>query len=268
MARGFKTGGRSKALAVSPQLCAGVLARPVTAEQWLGNAREVSRLVAQGFTVKAIAEALAVSDSLVSIWNKAGRSWPDEIRTLVLKDPEKFSPALLTKLGKQLWTDTDPRSRSAVMDRRRNGIPKQSLLSTVQLIHEGKTPRRERRSLIEKAEKLETLANRERAKAHRMAEEVAQLKSENKALEGQISLHRVDDMLREIKRLKMELAKIRSGAKAKSEKTPDEMYLEDELRSMFHAKVDVDSRGFGVYFNGGNRDGFESLLDSLRSRRK
>ena len=75
-----KTGGREKSIAVAPSLLAGVTVKPETAEQWLGNARIVGRMMAAGITAKAMAEALKVSQSMVCVWGKAGRRWPDAVK--------------------------------------------------------------------------------------------------------------------------------------------------------------------------------------------
>jgi hypothetical protein len=261
-----KTGGREKALAVAPSLLVGVTARPDTAEQWLGNARIVGRMMAAGITAKAMAQALGVSQSMVCLWGKAGRRWPDTVKLIVIQKPECFHPRVLTRLAQRLWTDIDPRSRSAMRDGRRNGLPTQSLLSAVQLLAQGEEPRRERRSIAERAERLEKLANSERARAHRLGEELKKVKDEKRDLEQQASLDSIADAHRTIAQLRHQLALLRAGkpgAKARS-KTPDEIYLEDKIRSRLKCAVFLAPDEGSLVIRYGNRDVLDGIMEVLK----
>lgn len=260
-----KTGGREKSIAVAPSLLVGVTTRPATAEQWLGNARIVGRMMAAGITAKAMAEALKVSQSMVCVWGKAGRRWPDAVKLIISQKAEFFPPRVLTRLAQRLWTDIDPRSRSAVNDGRRNGLPTQSLFSAVQLLAQGEEPRRERRSIAERAARLEKLANSERARAHRISEELKRAKDEKRELERQASLDSIADAHRTIAQLKHQIALLRAGkpgAKARP-KTADELYIEERIRSRLRCSVFLSPEEGALVIRYGNKDVLSGIMKEI-----
>ncbi len=265
MAKGMKTGGRLKGLAISPGLCSGILPRPANAEQWLGNARTVSQLMRDGFTAKAIGSAIGISQSMVCAWGKAGRRWSDAVKGTIMLHPEKFPPNILTRLAQRLWTDVDPRTRAAMQDGRRNGLPTQSLASAVEVIACGEEPRRERRSIAEKAARLEKLAQSERARSFSLREELKRVESEKRELERQASLDSIADAQRTIASLRHQLALARAGkpsAKAKPQ-SPDELYLEDRIRSKLRCAVYL-AEGALVIRYGSNKDILDGILEELK----
>jgi len=262
-----KTGGREKSIAVAPSLLVGVTTRPATAEQWLGNARIVGKMMAAGITAKAMAEALGVSQSMVCLWGKAGRRWPDSVKLLILQNAEFFPPRVLTRLAQRLWTDIDLRSRSAMHDGRRNGLPTLSLLSAVQLLSQGEEPRRERRSMAERAARLEKLANSERAKAYRLGEELKKVNDEKRELENQASLDSIADAHRTISQLRHQLALLRaenSVANARP-KTPDELYIEERIRSRLRCAVFLSPEEGSLVIRYGNKDILNGIMEEINA---
>jgi hypothetical protein len=265
MAKGFKTGGRQRGFAISPAVCDGLVTRPRTAEQWLSNSRLISALYSEGITYKAIADAVGLSDSMIALWGKAGRRWPEAVRLAILREPDKFAPELLTRLANRLWTDVDHHLGSR-RDRRRNGRPTQSLQAAVDLILADKPIRRERRSLADRADNLSKVANRERSRAHRLKQELEGAKEENQALQRQVSLHSIDEARRTIKSLQDQLALAKAG-KLVFEKTypknADDEYVENCFRSRLGVRTSYYPDLGKVVISVGDRDILEGILDRL-----
>lgn len=254
--------GRVKAVPIDRSLCAGIIPQPQTCEEWWINARIVADLVERSHALKSIADAIGISQSTVSRWHKTEVRWPAEVKTRIHNHPGLFPSGVLASMATRLWTDIDPGGRR---DGRRAGRPKLSLRSAVELIIKGKKLSSRRESLATQAKKMQDLANRERARSFKLLQENKDLSEKYQHLERQLSLHRFDDMLREIAFLKQALVKARAGAKVAppNQKSPDIIYLENRLRSFLHCRVDLDHSNGILVVNGGNREIIEAVIERI-----
>ncbi len=255
--------GRSKAPSLTPQVCAGINPKPQTCEQWMQNSVLVDGLFKAGIPLKSIAFAVGVSQSTVTRWHKSAL-WPQEIRETISRHSASFPANVLASLATRLWTDINP-SMKGRQDKRRSGLPKVSLRSTVELLAKGGPYRRRRETLADHAAKMQELAQKERARTFKLMENVKALDEEKKQLEKQLSLHRIDEILRENASLKMALVKARAGAKVSppKQKSPDILHLEDRLRSLLQCRVDLDHSSGILVVNGGNREIIEAVIERI-----
>lgn len=247
----------------SSNIFAGIIASPRDANEWLANSAAVAELVKQGYSQISIANALGISDSVVGIWKKAGSRWPQVVKSKILQRPELFPAPLLNALAKKLWTDIDAIKKSKKSDGRRNARPKLSLLAAIDLILDGKKLRNDRRGLVDINSRLEGMVNTERGRNQTLRRDMQKLSEANSALVRQLSVHRMDDLIRQNNELKKLVVKLSVGKNVKRQKSSNEMYMENNLLDVLRMRVDLDYSQKTLLIMAPNQDMLDDLCEKI-----